>query len=31
VGDIRYSISVAECMHYKTDNFNFKSFVEARK
>ena len=31
VGDIRYSISVAECMHYKTDNLNFKSFVEARK
>lgn len=31
VGDVHYSICVAECMRYKIDDINFKSFVEARK
>lgn len=31
VGDVRYSICVAECMSYKIDDFDFKSFVEVRK
>jgi len=31
VGDVRYSICVAECMSYKVDDFDFKSFVEVRK
>lgn len=31
VGDVHYSICVAECMRYKINDINFKSFVEARK
>ncbi|KKG13675.1 PD-(D/E)XK motif protein [Methanosarcina mazei] len=31
VGDVHYSICVAECMRYKIEDINFKSFVEARK